>query len=166
MAAGTALAGRTGTNLFMEYLGAAEIGTPKLVLSRFSPISWTFGTGVSQVNVLFQDLARSTDNTGETLDLTTGLEDCFGNALTMTALKFIYVKNTHTTLILSLFGNAANDLLIMDGTTDAVQIPAGGEFYWSAPTAAGIVVTANKNLFVQCTTAATITYDLIMGGLD
>lgn len=167
MAAGTALTGRTGTNVFLEYSGAAEIATPKLVLSRFSPISWTFGTGANQINVLFQD-QRSTDNTGETLNLydSGSLLDCFGNALTMAALKFLYVKNTHANLILEIFGNAANDLLIMDGTTDAVQIPAGGEFYWSAPTAAGIVTTANKNLFVAATAAGTITYDIIAGGLD
>ena len=165
MATGTALTGRTGASVFLEYSGAAEIATPKLVLSRFSPISWTYGTGANQINVLFQD-QRSTDDTGETLDLTSGLYDAHGNALTMTALKFLYIKNTHATLILEIFGNAALDLLIMDGTTDAVQIPAGGEFYWSAPTAAGIVTTVNKNLFIACTTAETITYDIIAGGLD
>ena len=165
MATGTALTGRTGVNISLEYLGTAEIATPKVVLSRFSPITWTYGTGANQINLLYQD-QRSTDDTGETLDVTSGLFDAHGNAMTMSALKFIYVKNTHATLILEIFGNAANDLLIMDSTADAVQIPAGGEFYWSAPTAAGIVTTANKNLFVAATAAGTITYDLIMGGLD
>jgi hypothetical protein len=165
MVAGTALTGKTGANIFAEYSGAAEIATPKIVVSRFSPISWTFGTGANQINVLFQD-QRSTDDTGETLDLTSGLTDCFGNALTMTALKFLYVKNTHTSLILELMGNTALDLLILSGTTDALEIPPGGEFYWSAPTAAGIVVTVNKNLYIASTAAGTITYDIIAGGLD
>jgi len=167
MAAGTALTGKTGANIFLEYLGAAEIGTPKLVLSRFAPISWTWGTGANQINCLFQD-QRSTNDTGETLDLNSGasLLDCFGNPLTMENVKFLYVKNTHATLVLELFGNTSLDLLIVTGTTDAVEIPAGGEFYWSAPTAAGIDVSTNVKLFVASTTAATITYDIIIGGLD
>jgi len=167
MAAGTALTGRTGANVFMEYSGAAEIVTPKLVLSRFSPITWTFGTGANQINVLFQD-QRSTNDTGETLDLNSGavLKDCFGNALTMENLKFLYVKNTHATLILELFGNTSLDLLIVSGTTDAVEIPPGGELYWSAPTAAGIDVSTNVKLFIAATTSGTITYDIILGGLD
>jgi len=165
MATGTALTGKTGANVFLEYSGAAEVATPKLTLSRFSPISWTYGTGANQINVLFQD-QRSTDDTGETLDLTSGLTDCFGNALTMTAIKFLYIKNTHASLILEIMGNGALDLLILSGTTDALEIPPGGEFYWSAPTAAGIVTTVNKNLFLAATTAGTITYDIIAGGLD
>jgi len=167
MATGTALTGKTGANIFLEYSGTAEIATPKLVLTRFSPISWTYGTGANQINCLFQD-QRSTDDTGETLDLyaSGSLLDCFGNALTMENLKFLYVKNTHATLILELFGNAALDLLIQSGTTDALEIPAGGEFYWSAPTAAGIDLTTNKNLFVAATASGTITYDIIAGGLD
>jgi len=168
MAAGTALTGKTGANLFLEYSGAIEIGTPKLVLSRFSPISWAWGVGVNQINVLFQDLGRATDNTGETLDLNGGgtLTDCFGNPLTMENLKFLYIKNTHATLTLEIMGNGALDLLILSGTTDALEIPPGGEFYWSAPTAAGIDVSTNINLFVKCTTVAAITYDIIAGGLD
>ena len=167
MATGTALTGKTGASIHIEYSGTAEIATPKLVLSRLSLISWTYGTAVNQINCLFQD-QRSTDDTGETLDLyaSGSLTDCFGNALTMEALKFIYVKNTHASLILELMGNAANDLLILSGTTDALEIPPGGEFYWSAPTAAGIVLTTNKNLFIAATTSGTITYDIIAGGLD
>jgi len=168
MAAGSSLTGKSGANLFFEYLGAAEVGTPKLVVARFSPVSWTAGsTLAADVEVLFQD-QRSTNDTGETLDLyaSGSLLDCFGNALTMEVLKFLYVKNTHATLILELFGNAANDLLILSGTTDALEIPPGGEFYWSAPTTTGIDLTTNKNLYVAATTPGTITYDIIAGGLD
>ena len=165
MATGTGLTGKTGTNMHVEYSGAVDVATPKLILSRFTPITWTWGTGENQINTLFQDLNRTTNIGGETLDLTTGLFDCFNNPLTMTVLKFLYVKNTHATTILSLFGNTSFDLLIMSGTTNAVQIPPGGEFYWSGPLA-GIDVTTNIKLFIQCTTAADVTFDIILGGLD
>lgn len=167
MAAGTALTGKSGANVFLEYSGAAEIATPKLTLSVNAAVTWTYGTGANQINCLFQD-QRSTDNTGETLDLyaSGALLDCFGNALTMENLKMLYIKNTHATLILELFGNTSLDLLIVSGTTDALEIPAGGHFLWVAPTAAGIDLTTNKNLYIAATAAGTITYDIIAAGLD
>ncbi len=165
MATGTGLTGKTGANLFLEYKGAVEVGTPKIVVARFSPISWTWGTSDNQINLLFQD-SRSTDDTGETIDMTTGQIDCFGNVMSMTFLKFLYVKNTHATLVLELFGNTSLDLLILGGgLTDALEVPPGGEFYWSAPVA-GIDVTTNLKLFIASVAAGTITYDIIMGGLD
>lgn len=163
----TALTGKTGANIHIESSGRAEIATPKIVLSRYSPISWTFGTGANQANSIFED-QRSTDDTGETLDLyaSGSLLDVFGQALTMENLKMLYIKNTHASLILEVMGNGALDLLILSGTTDALEIPAGGEFYWSAPTAAGIDLTTNKNLFIAATTSGTITYDIVAMGLD
>ena len=167
MATGTALTGKTGANIFLEYSGAVEIGTPKMVISRYSPIAWTYGTLANQCNLFFQQSA-STDNTGVTIDLYTGggtEKDCFGNLMTMTAIKFLYVKNTHATLTLAVF-SGANALLVVDGTTDVVEIPPGGEMYWSAPTAAGVVTTTNLNLFLKCKTADTITYEVVAGGKD
>ena len=165
MATGTGLTGKTGANVFLQYSGAVEMGTPKVIVSRFSPISWTWGTAENQINVLFQD-SRSTNDTGETIALDAGQIDCFGNVLSMDAIKFLYLKNTHATLTLEVFGDTDVDLLIITGTTDALEIPPGGEFYWSAPTAAGINTTANKKLFIASESAGTITYDIIMGGLD
>ena len=165
MATGTGLTGKTGANLFLEYKGAVEVGTPKIVVARFGPISWTWGTSDNQINLLFQD-SRSIGVAGETIDMTAGQIDCFGNVMSMTFLKFLYVKNTHATLVLELFGNTSLDLLIMGGgLTDALEVPPGGEFYWSAPVA-GIDVTTNLKLFIASKTDATITYDIIMGGLD
>ena len=63
--------------------------------------SWTFGTGADQMNLLWHD-NRSTDDTGETLDIYAGgsLVDAFGTALTKAAITLMYVKNTQTYLIL------------------------------------------------------------------
>ena len=152
----------------MEYSGdSALVTTPKYAFNINESITWTYGTGANQFEVLFQD-SRSTDDTGETLDLyaSGALLDSFGNALTMENLKLLYIKNTHASLILELFGNTALDLLIVSGTTDALEIPAGGHFLWIAPTAAGIDLTTNKNLFVAATTSGTITYDIVAAGLD
>jgi len=166
MATGSGLTGKTGVNVSLNYSGAVEVGTPIIAVNRSSPITWTWGTGANQINCLFHD-KRTTDDTGETLNIFDGsLSDCFGNALTMAAIKFLYIKNTHATLILEIFGNTSLDLLLITGTTDALEIPPGGEFYWSGPTAAGIVTSTNVNLYIASTTAATISYDIIVGGLD
>jgi hypothetical protein len=168
MAAGTDLTGKSGTNIYLTYKGAVEIATPTAIINRYSPTTWTFGnTLAADIDVVFQD-QRATDNTGETLDLyaSGALLDCFGNPLTMEAIKMLYIKNTHATTILRIFGNGANDLLILTGTTDAIDIHPGGEFYWSSPSVAGIVTTTNKNLFIQASTVAAVTYDIIAAGLD
>jgi hypothetical protein len=168
MAAGSALTGKTQTNVFLEYSGdSGLVTTPKTVININESITWTSGTGASAFNVVFHD-SRSTDDTGETLDLyaSGSLVDQYGNALTMENLKLLYVKNTHASLILELFGNTSLDLLILSGTTDALEIQPGGHFLWIAPTAAGIDLTTNKNLFVAATTAGTITYEIIAAGLD
>ena len=68
--------------------------------------------------------------------------------------------------MLEVFGNVSLDLLIMDSTADALQIQPGGVFLWMTPTAAGIVTSTNKNLFLAATTSGTITYDLVAMGLD
>jgi hypothetical protein len=164
----TALSGKTGTNIFLTYKGIVNVSTPTSIINRYSPITWSFGTGANAINVVYEDLGRATDNAGETLDLyaSGALLDCFGQALTMENIKMLYIKNTHATTTLRIFGNASNDLLIITGTTDAIDIPAGGEFYWSAPTAAGIDITTNKNLFVQASTVAAVTYDIVAAGLD
>ena len=129
--------------------------------------NWTFGTGANQMNLLWHD-SRSTDATGETIEIYTGVteKDAFGTAWTMTAIKLLYIKNTHASLILEIFGNTSVDLLIISGTTDAIEIPAGGIFMWTAPTAAGVVTTTNEKLFIAATTSGTITYDIVIGGLE
>jgi hypothetical protein len=167
MANPSALTGKTQTNLFFEYSGDdGLIVTPKQTININESITWTYGTGASQFQLLFQD-SRSTDATGETLSFFDGgLTDVFGNTLTMANLKLLYVKNTHATLILELMGNASLDLLILSGTTDAYEIPPGGHKLWIAPTAAGIDMSTNKNLFIAATTAGTITYDIVAAGLD
>ena len=167
MAAGSALSGKTQTNIFFEYSGdSGLIVTPKTPISINESITWTFGTGDNQVNVLWQD-SRSTDDTGETLALFDGaLTDIYGNTMTIANMKILYVKNTHATLILELFGNTSLDWLIVSGTTDAVEIKPGGHFLFIAPTAAGVDLSTNKNLFIASTTAATITYDILVAGLD
>ena len=113
-------------------------------------IKWTFGALAKQCNVLLHEKLTIGQGANQTLNLyDTGgsaLVDAFGNDLTMEAIKVLFVQNTSLDLTVSLFGGGANDLLIMEGTTDAMKMTPEGIFLWIGPTAAGIVTTANKNL--------------------
>ncbi len=167
MANGSGLTGNTNALINLKYTDGLDLSSVLDQLDINIGITWSYGTGANQANLLFHD-SRSTDDTGETLDLfaSGSLVDAFGNALTMAAIKLLYIKNTHATLELEVFGGVSLDLLIIDSTADAIIIPAGGVFLWMCPTAAGIVTSTNKNLKIAAVTAGTITYDIVAMGLD
>jgi len=116
-------------------------------------IKWSFGEGEKAVNVLYHAKHTITGGNQETLDINLGatnLKDAFGDALTLKAIKFLYVKNTSTEHKVSLFGKGGDDLLLMDPdgaeNVDKVVLEKEGFFLWACPTAAGVVTTTNKYL--------------------
>lgn len=163
----TGLTGRSAVNLVLTAEKAIDLSTIPDPLKINSSIDWTFGTGVNQVNLLFHD-SRSTDDTGETHDIYAGgsLVNSFGDPLTMEAIKLLFVKNTHASLTLEILGTASTGLDIVADPTDIIELPPGGEFLWTCPTAAGIVTTTNLSLKFASKTAGTITYDMVLMGLD
>jgi len=132
-------------NLRQEKDYDLDTGLDPLIVN--TGVNWSFGTGANQANLLWHN-SRSTDDTGETINVYDGgvEKTVFGTDLTMEALKLLYVKNTHA--------------------SDIVEIPPGGFFLWVCPTAAGIDVTTNKNLKLASKAAGTVTYDIVMLGLD
>lgn len=163
----TDLAGRTGVVIALNGKKAIDLATTLDELKIDANHDWTFGTGANQANLLFHD-SRSTDDTGETIDVYAGgsEKNAFGDALTMEAIKLLYVKNTHATLTLEILGTAVTGLDIVADPSDIIELPPGGIFLWTCPTAAGIVTTTNLSLKFACKTAATITFDVAMLGLD
>lgn len=148
----TDLTGRT--RVIIELKNVEDLATKlKPVLDELNldvGFKWTFGTLAKQCNVLLHEKLTIAASGNQTLNLyDTGgsaLQDAHGNDLTMEAIKFLFIKNTSLDLTVSIFGGAALDLLIMEGTTDALKLTPEGIFLWIGPTAAGIVTTVNKNL--------------------
>ncbi len=168
MATGTALTGNSNVVMNISYGDALDLSTVLDRLNVNTGITWTYGTGANQCNLLFHD-QRAPGATSETLDLfaSGSLVDGFGNALTMAAIKLLYIKNTHATLTLELGGGVSLDLLLFAATSDIVEVLPGGVFLWIGPTAAGVVTSTNKNLLVADKAAGTnITYDIVVMGLD
>ncbi|MCK5601961.1 hypothetical protein KAR91_08835 [Candidatus Pacearchaeota archaeon] len=131
---------------------------------------WTFGVGANQCNLLYHDTITLASGANTTLDLfaSGSLVDAFGNALTMAAIKFLFVRNNSPDSTLNVFGGVSLDLLIAQATSDIVDVPAGGFFMWTGPTAAGIVTSTNKNLYLSDdgAGAVSITVDVVAMGLD
>lgn len=165
--ASTGLKGKTNVVIALEHEKDLDLNTILDKLNISSGIDWSFGTGANQANLLWHD-SRSTDDTGETLNIYDSgtLVTAFGDALTMAAIKLLYIENTHATLTLEVFGGAANDIPILADTSDILELPPGGILLWTCPTAAGIVTTANKNLKLASKTAGTITFKVAIMGLD
>jgi len=163
----TALTGNTNVVIQIQNEKALDLDTVLDTLNVNAGISWTYGTGANQANLLWHD-SRSTDDTGETINVYDGGVEvtAFGGDLTMEAIKLLYIKNTHDTLTLRVGGAATAALGIFADISDIIEIPPGGFFLWTCPTAAGIDTTVNKNLKLAAKTAGTITYDIVMMGLD
>ena len=125
----------------------SEIRVPALV----NPFGWSYGTGANAVEIVYADTIVLTDGSNTTLDLLASgaLLDIFGRALTMSAIKFLYVKNTSTDSSLLLGGGAALDLDIWADTSDITIIQPGGVFLWADPSASGVSTAANKNLYLE-----------------
>lgn len=112
---------------------------------------WQWGTGAGAVNVIYSDTITLSDGGNQTLDLyaSGALLDVYNQALTMTALKFLYIKNNSTDSNLQVGGGVSLDIGIFADTSDKLIIPAQGDaILWNDPSAAGLVITTNKNLLL------------------
>jgi len=144
----------------------AELKAPVVV----NNVGWSYGTGANAVNVIYQDKVTLADGDNDTLDLyaSGSLLDIFNRALTMSALKFLYIKNNSADASLLVFGGDATDIGILGGATEQLTIKPGGHFLWLDPSAAGLVLTTNKNLYLEHdgTGDDTMDVDVIAMGLD
>ena len=171
MAAGDGLTGKTNAVIGIDYIDSLDLSSPRDALSFVAAQNWTFGTGANQANVLYHDTITLADGANTTLDLYASgtLVDAFGNALTMAAIKFLYIKNRSTDSSLLVGGGASVDLLILAATSDILTISAGGFNMWCDPTAAGIVTSTNKNLYLEddgAGAAGNKSIDIVAMGLD
>ena len=167
----TRIAGQAGAVIDLKaYLAGdlAELSAPVLV----NNVGWSYGTGANAVNVIYQDTVTLADGANDTLDLYASgageLLDVFNRALTMEALKFLYIKNNSADASLLVFGGDATDIGILGGATEQLTIPPGGHFLWIDPSAAGLDLTTNKNLYLEHdgTGEDTMDVDVIAMGLD
>ena len=123
-----------------------EMEVPVIVNSY----GWSYGTGANAVNVVYADTINIGTGANTTLEINGGtLLDVHTRALTLEAIKFVYVKNTSVAGGLLVLGTAVTALDILDDPSDIILVPPGGFFAWADPSAAGTSCAANFNLKLE-----------------
>jgi hypothetical protein len=146
----------------------ADLGAESFVMNIARAIEFAAGTGAGQANVGYAATRSLALGASEVLDLYASgvLLNLRKNALTMAALKFLYIRNLSTTQNL-LIGGGTTPVGLFANSSDIETLPPLGTKLWSDPSAAGLVLTTNKNLKLEFGgTGATHTYEIIALGLD
>ena len=136
-------------NIDIAYTLTRDLAVTSHPINLPRGITLTDGTGASKGDVCYDDtITIANAGTYTLLVLNDGtLTDSLGVALTMDILRGMYIKNNSADAGL-IVGAAAGTQLAIFGTpaTDTLLIPAGGEFFWTAPDATGLDVTSNDTL--------------------
>lgn len=129
--------------------------------------AWTDGTGANQFQISFTD-QRTTNSTGEDLDLAGVLKDGFGRVLTFTAIKGISIEASSTNTQTVNVGAGTHPLAgIFGATADFICIPPGGTFTIVDPGATGWAVGAGTadDLGIKASTGGgNVTYKIVIIG--
>jgi hypothetical protein len=127
------------------------------------------GSLINQADILWSDQRTVNDAANDDLDLAGGLTDAFGNTLTFSLVKGIYVRNRNTTAAENLDigggSNTFNTWLGSDG--DIVTVGPNGVFMIWNPSLAGYAVTASTGDILRLTgEGGNITYDIAIIGVS
>jgi hypothetical protein len=130
---------------------------------RATPVSYALslgdGTGANQAQVAWSD-SRSIGTTPEDLDLRSlsDTRDGAAVAVAFTAIKAVYVRNTHATASLVVGGGSFSGL-------GSLAIPPGGVYFVTAPSDGGFTVNPAAAVNARFAAASgTVTYDIVFIG--
>lgn len=151
----------------VNYGKSLDLQAGSAPIALLQTTTYTNGAGANKAQVVFSD-TRSTDSTGEDLDLSGTLKDAFGQTLAFTKIKFISVQassaNTNNVImgagthpLANLFGDAASDTMI---------VHPGGIFAIVDPTATGYAVTGGSadDLMIKSSGTGTVAYNIYVVG--
>lgn len=181
----TSISGKAGAVFDLSYHLAVELSEDLRAHLKIEASRWSYGDKAGEVNVVYADTITLTQpNTGgetNTLNLKDGLDkdsvkllDVFKQALTMTAIKFLYIKNNSDEATLLVGGGESFDLDIfsagdVSAKTDILKIkPLSSAILLNDPSVAGVSVATNYNLKLLLVAAGdkTMDVDVIALGLD
>lgn len=162
----TTLTATTSSDVSGQYKSSGKLTTATDTLAIGSK-SHTYldGSGNNQANTIWSNQSAPAA-TPDTIDLTGGITDIFGTALTLTRVKYLEIRNQSTTSgdDLTIAGNfiAAS---VLNGTAPSVNLPAGGKFIVEAPIGGFAVTVLTADTISVDPGAKTITYDIIIVGV-
>ncbi len=164
------IAGHAGPVIDLKAYLAGDLSEQQVPV-LLNNAGWIYGTGAGAVNVIYADTITLADAATETLDLfaSGSLLDIFGRALTLSALKFLCIVNNSADATLKVLGTAVTAVPICEDPSDIIKIPPGGSaVLWNDPSAAGLVVSTNKDLKLEhdSTGSDSMDVDVFAMGLD
>jgi len=127
---------------------ALDLSTPndQFPATAFTGFQFTDGTGALKAEQHYHDTITLADGASTELDLAGGLTDAFGDTITLTKLKGIYLKNKSADATLIYGHSAANGIPIVNAAALAnaggILIPPGGADIKIAADADGWLITA------------------------
>lgn len=154
-------------NVAASLVNALDLGSGSAPSNLRETYTFTNGVGANQAGNVFAD-QRTTDDTGESLDLAGGLTNAFGETITFTAIKAIVIRAASTnTLNVVVGAGGVNSLINWVGdASDTIIVRPGGTFALIASDADGYGVTAGTGDLLKVAASATgsVTYDIILIG--
>jgi len=143
-----------------------DLSTPRDSQSLDRSQNFTDGIGDNQANCTFHDKRTLADAGNETLDLTVQT-DPLGDAITPAKMKSLFIFNKSSDAGLKI-GAAATVPMTLLNATGILTLPPGGKLIITAPKAAGIDVSTNKNLKLEHdgTGSSPLDYEIKMDAVD
>lgn len=149
--------------------GPADLGEQEFRIAAGLPTSLPNGSGSGQANKVFADKRTLAASATENLDLAGSLTDPFGQTLTFTAIKAIFIKaaagNTNNVVV----GGAGSNTFIgpFNDATDKIVVKPGAVALITAP-ATGWTVTAGTGdilLVANSSSGTSVDYEIVIVGV-
>lgn len=150
-----------------NHTSTLDLGTPAFPIDVSAAVTLDNGTGANQADRVFTDTRTVTTGATDSLDVAGSLTDAFGATITMARVKALYIKSASTnTTDLQLTRPASNGVPLFAATSDAIVIKPGGVFFWAAPDATAIPVTAATADLINIVNGAgaSAVYDIVIVG--
>lgn len=164
------LTGTIKAALGLTYLGDLDLGSQKALLPFAAEISIGNGTGNGQANLAWWDNRSIAGSSSEDLDLAGGLTDAFGQALTFTKVKGIYVKAAAANVGNIVIGGKPSTGFfagLFGDITDKIKVAPGQSFLITNMNAGWTVTAATADILLMANDAAgTALYDIAIIGLS
>ena len=154
-------------NVAATMINALDLGSGSAPSNLKQTYTFLQGTGANQAGSVFAD-QRTTDNTGESLDMAGGLTNAFGETITFTSIKGLAIRASSANTVDVVIGGAATNAFasIFGDASDTLIVKPGGLQLLVDPGATGYAVTPGTGDLLKIAASATgnVTYDIVLIG--
>ena len=158
---------KTKIQITAPLVNVLDLGSAEVTNGFNNEKTFTNGTGANQAGQVFSD-TRTTDNTGEELDLAGSLTNGIGDTITFTAIKAIFIQAASANTLDVVVGGASTNTFVnwVGAAAHTVVVKPGGALALVDPGATGYAVTAGTGdlLKIAASASGNVTYDIVLMG--